>query len=194
SRRIPGRHGEVGIATEVSQHSDLIVEATQPSVRPRIIQGPVTVDETERQLSIALSQQTVFGVQCFAKTAYAVDKVLAAFAVVVKMDFHVCCSFTNHFCERFHQRRMIFFFRKKERVSRRVANRIGFASHRNLRPRRPPYSHARLCGSQISAPPSWLVVVRNGYPDKLKRRSGPLRHLPQPLPDVGWTPDLGIVD
>ena len=57
---ISGGHGEIGIATKVSQQADFIVEATPTTIGPRIIQRPVPVDESERQLPIALPQQTMF--------------------------------------------------------------------------------------------------------------------------------------
>src|ERR1700687_2571857 len=103
-----------------------------------MIQGPVTVDETERQFPIALTQQTMLAVQYPAKAGYAIDKVLATLAIMMKMDLHVRYPFTNHFRQRFNQRRMIFFFRKEDRISRRVTGRVGLASPRNRWPCRPP--------------------------------------------------------
>jgi hypothetical protein len=152
------------------------------------------VDEAERQLPITLTQQTVFVVQCFAKIAYAIDKVLTAFAIMMKMDFHVRNPVTNHFGQGFHQARMIFLFRKEKGISRRVTNRVGLTSPCNLRPSDPPWDNARLCGAQINATPLRLVMVRNGHPDTLKPRRGRLRNLPQALSDVRRAPNLRIVD
>jgi hypothetical protein len=95
--RIAGRHREVGIAAKVSQQADFIVKATPAAIRPRIVQGPVAMDESERQLPVALPQQTMLVMQYAAKTAHAVDKVLATFAIMVKMDFHIRYSIANHF-------------------------------------------------------------------------------------------------
>src|ERR1700693_5412107 len=80
-RRIAGRHREIGITTQIAQDSNLIPKATPPAVWPRIVQSPVSVDESESQLPLALAKQTMLAVQCAAKTAYAVDKVLATFAI-----------------------------------------------------------------------------------------------------------------
>jgi hypothetical protein len=140
--RIAGRHREIGITTQISQYSNLIVKATAPAVWPRIVQGPVSVDESEGQLPIALAKQTMLAVQYAAKTAYAVDKVLATFAIMMKVDLHVGYPVANHFRQRLYQGRMIFLFRKKERISRSVANRIHLASPGNLWPSCPPKSDA----------------------------------------------------
>jgi hypothetical protein len=101
-RRIPGRHSEVGVTTKVSQQPDFIVEATPAAIRPRIVQRPVAVDEAECQLSFRLAQQTMLAVQYAAETADTVDKVLAAFAIVVKMNLDVRYSVANQFRQRFH--------------------------------------------------------------------------------------------
>src|SRR5271156_6261163 len=113
---------------------------------------------------------------------------------MMKMDLHVCDSFMNHFRKWFHQRRMIFFFWKEERVSRSVANRVRLASLRDLWPCSTPESHARLRDPQVSSPPSRFVMVRNRYPYALERLGGTLCNLLQPLPDVRRAPDLRIVD
>jgi hypothetical protein len=100
------------------------------------------VDESESQLPIALAKQPMLAVQYAAKTAYAVDKVLATFAIMMKVDLHVGYPVANHFRQRLYQGRMIFLFRKKERISRSVANRIHLASPGNLWPSCPPKSDA----------------------------------------------------
>src|SRR5580704_17445286 len=46
--RSAGRHSEIGIATKVSQQADFISKATPAAIRPRIVQGPVAMDESER--------------------------------------------------------------------------------------------------------------------------------------------------
>src|SRR6266853_5705629 len=83
--RVPRRHSEIGVATEIPQQQDFIVEAAPPAIRPRIIQRPVSMDEPERQLSIALAKQAVLAIERPAKTADSVDKILAAFAIVMQM-------------------------------------------------------------------------------------------------------------
>jgi methionine synthase II (cobalamin-independent) len=60
------------------------------------------VDEAKSQLSIALAKQAMLAVQYAAKAAYAVDKVLATLAIMMKMDLHICYSIANHFRQRFH--------------------------------------------------------------------------------------------
>jgi hypothetical protein len=94
--RIAGRHGEIGIATQVSQQADFIAKATPAAIRPRIVQGPVAVDESECQLPVALAQQAMLVMQYAAKTAHAVDKVLATFTIMVKMDLHIRYPVANH--------------------------------------------------------------------------------------------------
>jgi hypothetical protein len=95
--RIAGRHSEIGIATKVSQQADFIAQATPAAIRQRIVQGPVAVDESERQFPVALAQQTVLVMQYAAKTAHAVDKILATLTIMVKMDLHIRYPIANHF-------------------------------------------------------------------------------------------------
>ena len=115
--------------------------------------------KSERQLSISLSQQSMFVVQCSAKAAYAVYKVLATFAVVVNMDLDVRDSFTNHFRQRFHQRGMIFLFRKEEGISGRIASGIRFASPRDLRPCQTAIKRRATARSSNQRA---AILVRNG--------------------------------
>jgi len=84
--------------------------------------------------------------QYAAKTAHAVDKVLATFTIMVKMDLHIRYPIANHFRKWFQECRMIFFFWKKEGISRCVADRIRLRSPRNLWPSRPPSSDTPLRG------------------------------------------------
>jgi hypothetical protein len=84
----------------------------------------------------------MISVQDIAKTGYTVDKVLAALAIMMKMNFDVRYPFANHFRQWFYQRRMVLFFRKEKRIPRRVAGTIGLASLRNHRPCRTPASNA----------------------------------------------------
>jgi hypothetical protein len=152
------------------------------------------MDKAEPQFPIALTQQTMLAVQHAAKTGYPVDEVLATFAIMMKMDLHIGYSFTNHFRQRFQQRRMIFFFWKEKGISRCVASRVGLTTPRNRRPCRPPQSDARLRGVQIGVPPPRFVMVRDGHPYALEWWRGTLRNLPQTLFEVTGAPNLRIVD
>jgi hypothetical protein len=60
------------------------------------------MDEAEPQISITLAQQSMLVVQCFAKIAYAVDKVLATFAIMMNMDLDIGYPIANHFRKGFH--------------------------------------------------------------------------------------------
>ena len=133
--------------------------------------------------------------QYAAKTAYAVDKVLAAFAIMVKMDLHVRYSVANHFRQRFQQGRMIFLFRKEKRISRHVTNRVGLTSPCNRQAMRTAIGPRVIaqCLSQRAA--TW---VRNGPQwSPTYARAGatePCVISPQALPDVGGAPNLRIVN
>ena len=104
------------------------------------------MDESESQLSIALAQQAVFAIERPAKTGDAVDKILAPFAIVMEMDLYIRYCLANHFRERLDQRRVVFFFRKKERILRRVTSGIPLTPPCYRRPGGPPRGDARLRG------------------------------------------------
>ncbi|MFI5093657.1 MAG: hypothetical protein ACHQIK_09470 [Candidatus Acidiferrales bacterium] len=60
------------------------------------------MNEPESEFPISLAKQIMLAVQYAAKTAYAVNKVLTALSIVMKMDLHVRYSLTNHLRQRFH--------------------------------------------------------------------------------------------
>jgi hypothetical protein len=80
--------------------------------------------------------------QSLAKPFYPVDEVLATLAVMMNVDLYVRNSLTNHLCQRFHESRMIFLFRKEKRIAGRVPSSVRAASLRDLRPRQSPHGDA----------------------------------------------------
>ncbi len=64
---------EVGIASSFEQHADLVVHAAPSSVRPGIVERPITVDEAKRNAAVwSPAQQTVAMKQRLGKYAKAI--------------------------------------------------------------------------------------------------------------------------
>lgn len=70
-----GRGGvcEVGVASSVEQNADLVVDAAPSSVRPGIVESPISVDEAKCNAAVwSSTQETVTMKQRFGKCAKAI--------------------------------------------------------------------------------------------------------------------------
>src|ERR1700681_4005654 len=133
--------------------------------------------------------------QILAKPIDTVDEVLAALAVMMKMNLHICDPIANHFRQGFNKRGMVFLFRKKKRIARRVTSGVRFTSPRNLRPLRSPQGDARLPGPQVSPLPHRFVMVREAHPYAFYwKYVGLGNHLTYSLFDIRRAPNLRIAD
>ena len=83
------RQGEVGIATQVAQQSDLIVQTAIAPIRKRIIQGPIAMDEAENNPAADLAQQAVPIMKTFHERLYPVDEVLFSVPVMMEMNLYI---------------------------------------------------------------------------------------------------------
>jgi len=133
----PGGHGEIGVAAQFAQQRDFIVQAAASAIRARIVQRPIAVNEAEHRLAVLAMQQPVAGVQGFHEAVHAVQKVLAALAVVVNVNLHFAAARMARFANGVQHPWLVFLLRIEECVLRRVALGIAVPPG-DLRPPRCP--------------------------------------------------------
>jgi hypothetical protein len=135
-------HREIGIATEFTEQSDFSVQSAPFTVRSRIIERPVPVNETKNCTAILLSQKPVVLCESSAIFADFFSKRFAGLALMMEVDLDVSNAETHHLCERIYQITPILLLRIEEGVLRRLT--ISVAGHiiRNLWPAVTPATDA----------------------------------------------------
>ena len=77
------RHGEICIASEVAQQRNLAVEPASLPFRMRVIERPISVDESEHRAAMVLAKQPVIVRQSMTEFGDLADKRLALLLVVI---------------------------------------------------------------------------------------------------------------
>src|SRR5581483_4576988 len=118
------------------------------------------------------------------------DKICFSFTVVVQMDFHIRDARFSYLCNVGHCVGIVFFLSVEEGIARTLAGRIS-VTRSHPRPSLPPAVHPLDCRGPIGLSPVWLVMIRNGHPDSLRRTcSPPLK----PILDIARQPQVQITE
>jgi len=180
-------HGEIGIAAEVAQKGNLIVEAAEPAAGQGVIECSEPMNESEGNDAVVFPQQAVAGEQCFGEPANAVNEVLLAFAVVVQVDLDVSDSMRRHMFQRFHEVGSILLLGIEKRITGGTTGRI-LKLRCNGRPTGCPSSDPLCPGILTGTVPERLIVISKEQPEPL---SGLAPERGKPILDIPWEPDLG---
>ncbi len=82
------REREVGIATGFTQNRQLVVHSTPAAIGPRVVERPISVDESVGDLATLVSlQETMAIVQCPLEPLQSLAKILGSVAIMMQMNF-----------------------------------------------------------------------------------------------------------
>ncbi len=122
-RRRKRRQSEIGIASRLAQYVEFIVDAAAASIRPRVVQRPITVNEAvsqfarvpiPRQQSVPLGQEVLEGQQLVAQS-------FGGVAVVVQMNLDFAETGATQLGHTVHVFGFVFILRDEETMARRAS-------------------------------------------------------------------------
>src|SRR5690606_34640633 len=109
--------GEIGVAAELPEKVELVVDAAVAAVGPSVGQGPVAVDERPPRSTSRSGQERVT-VEVVQGELELASKRLPRVAVVVQVNLHLAEAQLAELGERFDEVGMVLLARKEEGVPR----------------------------------------------------------------------------
>jgi hypothetical protein len=128
------------------------------------------MNEAEPDLAIDRSQKAVPFLQHLAKRTNPVNKIFAAFSIVMDMYLDVSDSCVSHLRECVEQLRMILLHGIKEGIARWSACMIPAHAGGDFRPTFSPRLHSPAGSFVIGVAPVWLEMIGDGEPNMLEPR------------------------
>ena len=154
------RQGEIGIAAQVTQQGQLVVDAAPATVGARVVQAPVAVDEAKAQLAGAriARQRAMALVQQLVEAVDGRVEVFGGIVVVMQVDFDLAKAVGAQAGELVEMFLDVLFLRIEEAVLRRAAIRIAMRAGQRAIVAAPAI-HPRTLGGHVDPAPVRLEVV-----------------------------------